>query len=115
VHGKPEGFEPSSLVGRPLVQVCLGEHQMIVRFEDADLSIEGSVDLVVGGIVTRIEAGPAGAALAPLLGASIGGCAMSEEGTLTLGMSGGEALVIADDSDRYESYQLVVDGRTYIV
>ena len=96
------------LVGKELVQLCTGWHQVIMHFHpDVSISLETAVSVEPpgGGRAAWTTPPEAGAALIPFLGGKVEGAEIDGAGNLVLGFAGGTVRVQKDDSG-YESYQV---------
>lgn len=116
VFGLPDDFDGSFLVDRSLLQVSIGLHEVIFRFdEDVEITVEGEFKVVVGneGQVFRspVEGGAASLALLQEVVSDVRG---TTNGTLTLTFPS-SVLEIYDTSPRYESYQVRNGEQLYVV
>lgn len=116
MFGLPEDFDGSFLVGRSLLQVCIGLHEVIFRFdEDVDITVESEFRVAVGGEGQVFESPPeGGAASLALLQQVVSEARGTKDGTLTLVFPSG-VLELYDTSANYESYQVRGHGELYVV
>jgi hypothetical protein len=107
MNGLPEAFDASFLVGASLVQVCVGLHEVILRFaEDIDVTIECDVDVVTTtGAASMGSAPEIGRAFVAVLGQRITAAHGSPGGDLAIEL-GAARFVLHDSSASYESYQV---------
>jgi hypothetical protein len=109
MHGLPADLDLSFLVGPTLLQVCIGENEVILRF-DGDVSITIESTFVVrdeGGCETAFECARAAAsALVEFLADSITEVLGQRSGTLRLTFSRGGVVEIYDSFEDFESYQI---------
>jgi hypothetical protein len=112
MHGLPKDFPHASLVGAKLIQLCLGENDLQLHFDNrSSLFIESSIRLR-GTAYSEFR--KAAASLADLLGREIS--ESKSEGNSCLALSfGSDVLEIFDDSKHYESFVFKSDGRDFIV
>lgn len=105
-------------MGATLEQVCLGEHQLQLRFEgDLRLAVESTFRLERDGSVDVFEAVIPGASeVARLLSQRVKSAARVGAGTLRLEFDSGTSIEIFDDSVQFESYQIHYgDGEIIVV
>lgn len=109
MYGLPSDLDLGFLVGPTLLQVCIGENEVILRF-DGDISITIESRFLVrdlSGRETVFEnAPPAAASLLDLLSDSIAEVLGQLDGTLRLSFAKGGILEVYDSSKDYESYQI---------
>ena len=122
MYGLPADFDPSFLVGWSLIQVCIGENEVVLHFADdesppAGLTVIVTADVVVGdggSLVRHVDAKDAGVGLLPVLGRSTTAASGDADGTLHLDF--GECFIeLLDSEERYESYVIEAGGRTIVV
>ena len=116
MFGLPDDFDGSFLVGRSLLQVCIGLHEVIFRFdEDVEITVEGEFKVAVGD-EGQVFGSPVegGAASLVLLQDTVSDAQGATNGTLTLTFPSG-MLEIYDTSSHYESYQVRNGGQLYVV
>lgn len=105
------------LVGKELLQVCVGLHQSVLNFEgDTALSLESRflVSSRQGGSSDGERSDQDGQALLKLLGARITRvCA--RDGELTVAFSNDHELLVHKNKSEYESYQITSPTQTIVV
>jgi hypothetical protein len=109
MYGLPKDIDLSFFVGQQLLQICLGEYQVLLNFDDVSVNMNNAEYSFRG---TRREAGGAtGGDLVSLLGKTCTAAVRVGEGDLRLEF--GEEVVVFHDSNApyYESYTINnVDG-----
>lgn len=110
MYGLPKSVDLSFLVGATLIQVCVGENEVVLNF-DGDISVmsASSVRYAQAGerdAVLFEEARPAGQVLLGLLGTAISEVANYGDGTVGLLWSSGERVELLDSWKEYESYTI---------
>ena|SRR5258708_4425785 len=118
MHRLPKETDLSFLLGKTVEQVCLGQFQTQVHLNAASISIEGKHALILAEenreIVWERSAFPADG-ISKLLGQTLSRVSVIEDGTIDLSFSSGDRLLVFDDSDQYESYQITCGSLTIIV
>lgn len=117
MYGLPDNFALDSFREATLIQVCLGQYQVQLRFDqNRGVSIETryTVHDASGEQQEFVDVTDGAAALAALLGSRIDRATGTTDGTLTLMFVTGAKVIVYDDSDQYESYQ-INDGDRLIV
>lgn len=106
MYGLPKDADLSFLQDQPLVQVCIGEHDAILNFADASISIQSTIvyQACASDPIRCSSYIEAARLLAMLLGQTVVKVAIERPGTLLLTFSAGTVLSICDDSAEYESY-----------
>lgn len=109
MFGLPRDLDLGFMVGCTLLQVCVGQNEVILRF-DREVSITIESRFLVrdphGGEAV-VESAPRGvASLVSLLADSVIDASGNEDGTLRLSFGKGEILEVYDSSKEYESYQI---------
>jgi hypothetical protein len=107
VNGLPEGYDASFLIGATLVQMCVGLHEVILRFaEDIDITIECEVDVHTStGSIVMASAPELGSLVIGALHQSVSEALGSRDGDLAIRF-GAMRLTLHDSSASYESYQI---------
>ena len=96
------------LLNRELQQVCVGRHQIILRF-DADICITLECEYSLDGVPAEA------ASLFPLLGEKVASLNNSGNGSLAISFSNGCELLIVDSNQGYESYAITAPNIHIIV
>lgn len=110
MYGLPEGIDLSFFVGATLVQVCIGENEVILNFDgEVSLMCSSSVRYAGAGKTESLllaDAKLAGAAVLDLLGSNVTEVSAARDGTLALTWSAGDRLELSDSWTEYESYTI---------
>ena len=117
MYGLPEDVNLDFFLGATLIQVCVGENEVILNFHpEISVMIAGSVGVTGPDSTQRVldDARAAGAAILGVLGASVSKVSGTPDGTLRLSCSDGTVLEIYDSWEEFESYT-VHHGETVIV
>lgn len=116
MFGLPADFDGAFLVNRSLLQVCIGLHEVILRFdEDIDIAIESRFKVATAGGDHLFDSPlRGGAASLVFVGEKVSSATGAANGTLTLEFASG-VLEVYDSSQHHESYQVRGNGRLYIV
>jgi hypothetical protein len=117
MYGLPRDTDLSFFEGAVLTQVCIGENEVIIHFDnDAGITIQSSVRLSDGERTRIFEGAPdTGVALVRLLGQAVATAAVEPGGVTRLEWRSGTALRILDSWAEYESYVITHDGKTIVV
>jgi hypothetical protein len=116
MYGLPENTDLSFFKGLPLLQVCFGEHDLILRFDnDVGVTITSSIGVLRGsdGCECTSEFRKAAPSLLSLLNHVVTDVTGETSGTLTLFFEGDIRIVVLDDSADYESY--VINFRNQVI
>lgn len=108
MYGLAQDADLTFFVNRQLLQVCLGPHQVIVKF-DGRVSINSSSTMQVSvstGAVRSDDPRVLGPALLGLLTDTVTGVQWSTDGTIRLAFAGGGSLQLVDDASPFESYEI---------
>ena len=115
----PPDIDLSYLIGAELIQVCVGENQIQLRFVPDGLSISVESDITVsggGGAIQTVSVFPRDAgALLPLLGQRVSNWRRISERALEIAFDRGVQITLSDSSDRYESFQIKGPGGLLVV
>lgn len=118
MYGLPENIDLRFLENAELLQVCIGVHELVLRFQD-DIAIT-----VMGKFLheSTAQAASPNASLAhfastltTLLEAKIVKVEATTDGTLRLCFSNKHRLTLYDDNPQYEAYTLTHGLRTIVV
>lgn len=107
MYGLPNDIDLDFFVGASLIQVCIGENEVIANLHpDISVMIASNVrlDLHEGEIEAFDDAEALGVALLPLLGGAIVDASGAVDGTLRLTWEGGTTIEILDSYREFESY-----------
>ena len=118
MYGLDPNLDLSFLVACELIQVAVGEHEVILNFTSETSIMVASAVRLDGPNRDRDvieDSRTAGAALLDLLGATIMAASGAAEGTLSLTRSDEHRLTIFDSRPTYESYTITHVDRTIIV
>ena len=117
MYGSLEGQDLSFLIGAQLIQVCIGENDVVLNMHpDVSMMIASNVSVTAKqGETSTLESSlDIGTAMAKLLGSSVVEVTGESDGTLVLGWSLGSVTRILDTWADYESYT-IRHGETVIV
>jgi len=110
MYGLNKSVKLDFLLGKQLIQVCIGSHQTILRFDgDTIITVEG-LSRLAAKRGSEIEIHPnrpeEAGKLVCLLGRAIQGVVNTGNGDIELVFTSGESLKILDSNKNYESYQI---------
>ncbi len=118
MYGLPKSKDLSCLVGKEVIQVCIGLHQYILAF-DSNISISLECDFCLTHETPDKDQQDMSCSysrdLLRLLGSKITGVTNEGNGELVLIFSEGSTLRIQDSNPGYESYQIVLPNETIVV
>lgn len=118
MNGIPEKISESLLVAAKLIQVCIGENETILHFDNGtSVTLECDVSLVVGRGSTKQLSGSVatGAALLPLLGAGILAVDRKTQRDLVIQFERDAIVTLHDSNEHYESFSIVNGAERVIV
>jgi hypothetical protein len=110
VHGLPPEVDLSFFRGCTLLQVCIGQNEVILNFDPP-----ATVTVVTAFLLCRRIHANGEPGLPGLLGEQVEDVQWRPDGTLTLLFPGGQFIQLCDDSEQYESYVITHGNRTYAV
>jgi hypothetical protein len=128
MHGLPRDIDLPFLDGKTLLQVCVGENELILNLEGKDFArVSITVTSPMGIVHPRIDPNhvtqneemfdrlpKAASAVSAFLGSSIRVVSHEESGLLILNFTNAGSIVLRDDSKSYESY-IIKHGDVLIV
>jgi hypothetical protein len=114
MYGLPPNIDLSFLKGQTLVQVCFGEHSVVLNFSagtsglPVSISVQSAVELSLPeGGQHRWEDFRQGAGfLMALISNTVAAATGTTDGTVTLEFNEGGVLRLYDNSKHYESYSI---------
>ncbi|MBP7745225.1 MAG: hypothetical protein KA383_03775 [Phycisphaerae bacterium] len=118
MYGIPSDADWSFLVGKELLQVCIGLHQVALRFDgEVAVNIECDFEHLRPAMDKHSQAALSTQAttLVSLLGSRIERATSEANQTLALSFTNAEVLKVHDDSASYESFQVLAPGIQIIV
>lgn len=118
VLGLPEGEAFDFLGGRVLEQICFGQFQVQLRFDErVSIAVEGAVGVSGDGVAETTAEDPrnAGSALIALLGRTISHIRLPDAKNLVIEFDNGTTVRIVDSEEGYESFQVHVRDRVIVV
>ncbi len=118
MYGLPSSVDLSFLQGTTLLQLCIGENEVVFRLDpDVDIMVatEVRITLLTQIHVTSDSASDAGRSVMHLIGKSVHRALGTRDGTLKLDWDNGESLEIFDTSPFYESYTIHHPGGIIVV
>ncbi len=118
MHGFQNGFELGVLKGLEVSQVFLGRWERQIIFSDvARLSMQGTyIHQIRSESREFVQAGSCGPnELFRLLGQSVTDLRVIAPKSFEITFSNGDALILVDDSDQYESFAITLRDRAIVV
>jgi hypothetical protein len=118
VYGVPDSGEWSFLVGREVLQVCIGLHQVSLRFDgQVSMNLECKFDHRRATDTLQLpSAFPQKAAgLVSLLGSKVTKAISKAAKILEIRFANKETLKLYDSNEIYESFQVITPDREIIV
>ncbi|WP_188037031.1 DUF6188 family protein [Actinotalea sp. JY-7885] len=117
MYGLPAATDLSALNGLILLQVCVGQNEVILRFDDTSwIRVESAMRLVPDGATPIQEQDGVLRELFAALGAPIEAVQWTVEGTVRIRFQGRDAHVeIVDDDPHYESFMIQLKDQPAIV
>jgi hypothetical protein len=118
MYGIPRTDRLAGLLGTDLIQVCIGSHHVILRFDErAAISVECSFDHILKNQETYHyeDLWKQPSTLTTLLGSSVTKVETPERRTLRLYFSNGEAIDLFEDSDQYECFRIQIGEDEIVV
>jgi len=109
MYGSIEEVDLRFLVGSELIQVCIGENEVVLRLNpDISVMIASNVVVANGEGEGRLyeDSRELGAGLLPLLGSRVISAEGTSEGTLIISWDIGPSISILDTWEHYESYTI---------
>jgi hypothetical protein len=114
MNGVTDDILYKKLVDIPLQQVCFGENEIILNF-DNNVRITVFVDLIVLDNGKQIESSRSSLTLVGLLGSHIRSVNVLGNDTLELQFASGISVRIVDESRYYESATIDIESETIII
>ena len=118
MHGSLDNVDLSFLVGASLLQVCVGENELILHF-DKEIGITVESTLMVrdaqGGAEEFTSTVPCAGSVAKLLGDSVTSVRGDSDGTLSLMFARGSCLEMYRTSSTWENYSISHGKEVYVV
>ncbi len=118
MYGLPAELDLNFLVGPILLQVCIGENEVILNF-DGEISITIESSFLVrdpnGLEIVFEDSQSAAGSLVKLISDAIAKVHGQSDGTLRLWFTRGDILEIYDSFESYESYQIQHGKDIYVV
>ena len=118
MYGVPDSAEWSFLVGREVLQICVGLHQVTLRFDgevsmDIECEFDRSGPTVVPPSGTTLPSKAMG--LVSLIGSKVVSVASENRTTLAIAFTNQETLKVHDSNQIYESFQVTSPDKEIIV
>lgn len=115
MHGVKDSPQLRSLTGSLLQQICFGENEVILRFDEG-ISINISVDIAIRSNNYRPAPGVfISSYLVGLLGKKISRVNILGSDTLELIFDGAESIRLTDESEHYESVIITLPTSTLVI
>ena len=118
MYGVPDKQRLMRFIGKALIQICIGSHQVILQFEDnLSISVETKIehDIPDEGARHYNEYWKQDTSLSRLLGARIDDIDVILSRRLCLKFSNEHSISVDDDSNEYEAMAIRIDGDLIIV
>jgi hypothetical protein len=118
MYGLPNDTDLSFLKDATLIQVCVGENEIILNLHpQISIMFTGVVRLVSpgGDEMTSEESLQIAPALLPILGSTVVEVSFVPPGTLRLVWSSGHLLDLIDSEEHYESYTITNGDKVIVV
>lgn len=109
MNGIPESIDGALLVGATLIQICVGQNEVILHFSNGTaVTIECQVGVGVAGDPISWESGAvkSGAAFLPLLGADVVHMAVLSRAQMEIRFSPDARVILCDSNSHYESFSI---------
>ena len=115
MYGVPEKDDLVGLVGKELIQICIGVNQVFLQFEkNVRINVESRIEYpTFGGEVGNFCC--ENAFLIGLLGSTVSEVYRADNRTLGITFSNGNSVELKDDSDQYESFQIKIGDDLIVV
>lgn len=123
MYGLPDDFDPAFLEGQTVLQVCVGENEVILHLEGSHPQ-RGGISITIMSTAVVVEGAQAveydeprqlGSSLVTFLGCSTTRSTSDASGRLRLDFGVDRSIELRDDADQFESYVIAVGDRTVIV
>lgn len=115
MYGKPKNVTFTKFIGQRLIQVCFGEHQIQLHFDercsilsDVDINVLTPKGLSLWGSDSRRQ-------LPELIGHRVQSSAFVDDKIFVMKFDSGVRISLRDDSDEYESFQITMDDEMYVI
>lgn len=118
MNGIPEKIDATLLLGANLIQVCIGENEVILRFDnETAVTLECEVGVTVGGAAPKRSSRSVstGTAVLPLLGAKVVEITRKSSADLAIRFERDTVVTLHDSNARYESFSIINGSRQLIV
>jgi hypothetical protein len=109
MFGLPADTDLSFLHGRQLTQVCVGQYQVLMHFdEEVSISVDSEIDISheATAMADQSTSSANPGDLLPALGALVKNASAPGDGSLVISFDNGVVVKVLDSSLRYESYQI---------
>ena len=116
MNGISSKLDLNPLIGQTARQICFGEFQLIVRFDDPfEIGIECDCSYENRGLTTvqAADYGRNASLICNLLGKKIHSAERTSEGGLLLYFEGDTSLHVINSNRHYESFQIHLPSGTY--
>ena len=120
MYGIPSDLNYASMIGEFTTQVCVGQFDLQLTLGDFRFIIQSSVDIFKDGIRVGGWDGASwpDAVFYDLMNVAVTGVDLTNDKTMHISFENGLVAQLIDDSDKYESMQIIVGkspGVVYIV
>lgn len=116
MYGLPAKVDLSFLRDATLIQICIGENEVVLNLDpNLSIMIASTIHLKDGEQRQLEDSREQGTALLPLLGQSVTDVQGARDGTLRLAWDGGTVIEVLDSSKDFESYTIGNGESTIVV
>jgi len=117
MNGIPEKIREGLLVAAKLIQVCIGENETILRFDNGTavtLECEVSFGIGRGSVLKSFGAAETGKAMLPLLGAGVLSVTRLTWRDLAIQFERDAVVTLHDSNENFESFS-IINGTEQVV
>lgn len=115
MFGLSEDFPFMALVGCELIQICIGENELIMNFDKKlSISINSSVVFGPNPVLKTDDYRCNSNLFAQLLGSKIADAQSSNKKDLMLNFTNGKSVTILDEYSNYEAYFVKIGDKSYV-
>lgn len=117
MKGLSSSADLTPLIGREVLQLCIGMHQLQIHF-DNHVGVMVESECVLRGPAAedlRVDSyALAASSMCTLLGQQVQSASRTEQGGLLLRFTTEAELEVLNDSSHYESFQIHIGSRIYV-
>jgi Family of unknown function (DUF6188) len=118
LYGLPAGVDFRFFIDLEVTQVCIGVHELILRFSDeVTVTVEGDLGIRVAATPQRVSGNyrELAADAASLLAQKVTDVRSATSGTLILDFGESAQISLYDSSSHYESYNILHGSKLYVI